>query len=56
MGLIGVSLSMHYMQKKYIQLQVDLNKRRTNTFARMLSRELEQGSSHEAILNRFQSL
>jgi len=55
MGLIGVSLSMHYMQEKYIQLQVDLNKRRTNTFARMLSRELEQGSSHQAILNRFQS-
>ena len=54
-GFVGVSLSLNYIKNKYIEIQIDANKRQANTLVRILEDELSQGISEEEIISKLQN-
>ncbi len=54
-GYIGVSLSLNVVQKRYLKLQLDVNKQYAQSMARFLEAELEAGIPAEIVRQRFQS-
>ena len=55
-GYIGMDLSLKYMQQKYIEIQLDVNKRQAENIAKILENQLQTGSSKETVLNNLQSI
>ncbi len=49
-----MTLSLNYMQKKYVELQLDINKRQAETMAAFLENQLKKGQSKDDIRQNFQ--
>ncbi len=54
-GYFGVTVALNYMQKKYINIQLDVNKRQAEGMAKILQSRLEQGVSKENVIRDFQT-
>ncbi len=54
-GYIGVSHSLNVVQKRYINLQLEVNRQYAQSMARFLEAELATGTPPEVIRQRFQS-
>jgi|GEM_PF-1051136 len=54
-GYAGMTLSLDYMQKKYIDLQLDINRRQAENMAKFLENQLEKGSSKEEVKTNLQA-
>ncbi len=54
LGYIGMTLSLDYMQDKYIELQLDINKRQAETMAMFLENQIAKGTSLEEVRSDFQ--
>jgi serine phosphatase RsbU (regulator of sigma subunit) len=54
-GYFGLDLSQKYMEKKYVQLQIEVNKRQAQRMALFLSEELKTGSSEQKVVDRLQN-
>jgi len=54
LGYIGMTLSLDYMQEKYIELQLDINQRQAKTMAAFLENQLSKGISEEEVRTNFQ--
>lgn len=54
LGYVGMTLSLDYMQEKYIELQLDINKRQAQTMGMFLENQLKKGVSKEDVLANFQ--
>ncbi len=54
LGYVGMTLSLNYMQKKYVELQLDINKRQAETMAAFLENQLKKGQSKDDIRQNFQ--
>jgi len=54
LGYIGMTLSLDYMQDKYIELQLDINKRQAETMAMFLENQIAKGMSLEEVRSDFQ--
>jgi preprotein translocase subunit SecF len=53
-GYAGMTLSLDYMQTKYIELQLDINKRQAQNMAAFLESQLQKGSSKKEVRENFQ--
>lgn len=53
-GFAGINVSLRYIEKKYITLQLDVNKRQAQSMARILESELASGLPLDTVQNRFQ--
>ncbi len=53
-GYFGVSRALDYMQKKYIELQIDVNKRQAEGMVRILRNQLKQGETKTELIGNFQ--
>ncbi len=54
-GYAGMTLSLDYMQKKYIELQLDINKRQAETMAAFLENQIKMGNSKSDVRENLQS-
>lgn len=54
LGYIGMTLSLDYMQEKYIELQLDINKRQAQTMAMFLESQIAKGQSADEVRRDFQ--
>ncbi len=54
-GYAGMTLSLNYMQQKYIELQLDINKRQAETMASFLENQLQKGNSKDDVRENLQS-
>ncbi len=54
LGYVGMTLSLDYMQEKYIELQLDINQRQAQTMAMFLENQLSKGASEEEVRTNFQ--
>ena len=54
-GYWGTNLSLKYIQKHYIQLQIDVNKRQAERMAFFLEREIQRGIPLDSIRDEFQA-
>ncbi len=48
-GYIGKDIALSYMQKKYIDLQLDVNKRQAETIAKFLEQQLADGATPDSV-------
>lgn len=53
-GFWGVSFSLKLMQEKYLEIQIEANKRHAENMARILAGEIKRGASPEEVRKRFQ--
>ncbi len=53
-GYFGMNVALEFMQKKYIELQLDVNKRQAETMAKILEMQLSSGSTEDAVREKFQ--
>jgi len=54
LGYVGMILSLDYMQEKYIELQLNINKRQAETMAMFLENQISKGESLEEVRRDFQ--
>ena len=54
-GYIGLNLSLGYMQDKYIELQLDVNKRQAENMAKLLEYQLNAGISKDSVRQNLQN-
>jgi serine phosphatase RsbU (regulator of sigma subunit) len=54
LGYFGINLSLKYIQRKYIQLQIDVNKRQAERMAFFIKTEIKMGVPLDKIRNTFQ--
>lgn len=54
LGYIGMTLSLDYMQEKYIELQLSINKRQAETMAMFLENQISKGETLEEVRRDFQ--
>lgn len=54
-GFIGINVSIKYIQKHYIQLQVDVNKRQAERMAYFVQKQINKGIPLDSIRNDFQA-
>ncbi|MCD4794894.1 MAG: SpoIIE family protein phosphatase [Bacteroidales bacterium] len=54
-GYAGMTLSLNYMQKKYIELQLDINKRQAENMAVFLENQIAKGASKKDVRENLQS-
>ena len=54
-GYAGMTLSLDYMQKKYIELQLDINKRQAENMAAFLENQIKKGVSKKDVRENLQS-
>lgn len=54
-GFIGINISMKYIQKHYIQLQVDVNKRQAERMAFIIHKQIQKEIPLDSIINDFQA-
>lgn len=54
LGYVGMTLSLNYMQKRYVELQLDINKRQAETMASFLENQLKKGLSKDDVRINFQ--
>ncbi|MCF6366961.1 MAG: SpoIIE family protein phosphatase [Bacteroidales bacterium] len=54
-GYAGMTLSLNYMQQKYIELQLDINKRQAENMAAFLENQLKNGSSKQEVRDNLQT-
>lgn len=55
LGYFGINLSLQYIQNKYIQLQIDVNKRQAERMAYFIKTEIKMGKPLDEIRKEFQS-
>jgi len=53
-GFVGINISMRYIQKNYIQLQVDVNKRQAERMAYFIRKQIDKGVPLDSINHDFQ--
>ncbi len=53
-GYFGMTMSLDYMQKKYIELQLDINKRQAQNMAMFLENQLKNGASKKEVRENLQ--
>ena len=53
-GWFGMKLSLDYMQKKYIELQLDINKRQAQNMASFLENQLKNGATKKEVRDNLQ--
>jgi len=53
-GFFGIELSLNYIQKNYIQLQIDVNKRQAERMALTIKNEIKMGIPTDKIRSSFQ--
>jgi serine phosphatase RsbU (regulator of sigma subunit) len=53
-GFVGIDISLKYIQNKYIQLQIDVNKRQAEQMSGFIESQLKEGVSMDSIRNQFQ--
>ena len=53
-GWFGMKLSLDYMQKKYIELQLDINKRQAQNMAMFLENQLKNGATKKEVRENLQ--
>jgi len=53
-GAFAISLTLSYLENKYIQIQLDVNRRQANTMARFLEEQLNKGNTKTDILSSVQ--
>lgn len=53
-GFAGINVSLRYIEKKYVTLQLDVNKRQAQSMARILESEIASGLSLDTVQQRFQ--
>ncbi len=54
-GFVGINVSMRYVQKHYIQLQVDVNKRQAERMAYFINKQIDKGTSLDSVIHDFQA-
>ncbi len=54
-GFIGINISLRYIQKHYIQLQIDVNKRQAERMAFMIEKQIKKGIPLDTIRSDFQA-
>ncbi len=54
-GFWGVSFSLRLIQEKYLEIQLNANKRHAESMARILEEEIERGAQIDNVLKRFQT-
>lgn len=54
-GFVGMSVSLNYIEQQYIQLQLDVNRRRAESMARMIEYEIQRGLSQDSIIQKMQA-
>ncbi len=54
-GYFGINISLKYIQKHYIQLQIDVNKRQAEHMAIFIQNEIKRGIPLDSIRNEFQA-
>ncbi len=54
LGAIGISITLNYLELRYIEMQLDINKRQARTMARFLEEQLASGESQEALIKSVQ--
>ncbi len=54
-GYIGKDIALSYMQEKYINLQLEVNKRQAETVAKFLEQQLAHGISQDSVKNFLQN-
>lgn len=54
-GFVGINVSMRYIQKNYIQLQVDVNKRQAERMAYFINKQIDKGITLDSIVVDFQA-
>jgi len=55
LGFIGTQISLQFIQSKYEQLQLDVNKRNAEQMAFFLESELKKGIARDTVASRFQN-
>ncbi|NOZ34337.1 MAG: SpoIIE family protein phosphatase [Chlorobi bacterium] len=53
-GYIGMTMSLDYMQQKYIELQLDINKRQAQNMASFLENQLKNGATKKEVRENLQ--
>jgi serine phosphatase RsbU (regulator of sigma subunit) len=53
-GFAGINISLKYIQNKYIQLQIDVNKRQAEQMAVFIQSQIKNGVPKDTIRNQFQ--
>lgn len=53
-GYAGMTMSLNYMQQKYIELQLDINKRQAQNMAMFLENQLKNGASKKEVRENLQ--
>lgn len=53
-GFTGINISLRYIENKYVNLQLDVNKRQAQSTARLLESELANGMPMDTVQKRFQ--
>jgi serine phosphatase RsbU (regulator of sigma subunit) len=53
-GYVGMTLSLDYMQKKYVELQLDINMRQAENMAAFLENQIKNGSSQREVRENLQ--
>ncbi len=54
-GFFGINISLKYIQRNYIQLQIDVNKRQAERMAHTIKSEIKMGIPLDSIRSAFQS-
>jgi serine phosphatase RsbU (regulator of sigma subunit) len=54
LGFIGINISMDYIQKHYIKLQIDVNKRQAEQMSYFVKKQINNGIPLDSIVNNFQ--
>jgi len=55
-GYIGVNFSLKYIQNRYVQIQLDVNKRQAEQMAYFLESEIKRGVPADSVASRFQTV
>lgn len=53
-GFIGINLSLTYIEKNYVDIQIDVNKRHAKSMAKLLENEVQMGILLDTVRIRFQ--
>ncbi len=53
-GYVGMTMSLDYMQQKYIELQLDINKRQAQNMATFLENQLKNGATKKEVRENLQ--
>lgn len=54
-GFIGITVSLKYIQNKYIKLQINVNKRQAEQMSRFIQSQIRKGIPLDSIRNQFQN-